>query len=317
MTIKRKAFVGLTGPLFYDYKNMLNSKFPNPVLEAPMGLSLLYDEIVFLDERVCPKNMQKLDFVKFLSDSDLKDYREQLAEGFQLGGEVEISQYVDPDKIIEPIQQRIAPFSKWKDKSVEVDNFFTPNSYDPIQLIIDDYIANKEILYPISNSATDQRHRKIFNKLKGTKITENLISNIIPNYLTESGPHPDVINEFRNKPNVKEFREKIDVAISANDKKSIEKITTMIDKEFEYLKDYLLNKKVFEGRIYNAKHSIPKIVGLEVADVIKSSVGKPYQWADKLLGGHMDRKYYGWISFLIQVEKDEKKRKWEETKSNL
>ena len=57
----------------------LTERLPNPVLEGPMGLVALYDEIVFLNEAVCPKNMKELEFVKLLSDSDdIWDYFERL-----------------------------------------------------------------------------------------------------------------------------------------------------------------------------------------------------------------------------------------------
>ena len=40
--MKKSVYVGLSGPLFYDYENPLDSKYPNPVLEAPVGLAVLY-----------------------------------------------------------------------------------------------------------------------------------------------------------------------------------------------------------------------------------------------------------------------------------
>jgi hypothetical protein len=52
---KRSVYIGLSSPIFYDYKNMLKWPYPNPVLEAPLGLMILYDEIIFIDKIVCPK----------------------------------------------------------------------------------------------------------------------------------------------------------------------------------------------------------------------------------------------------------------------
>jgi hypothetical protein len=76
---KRSAYIGLSGPLCYDYKNKLNTDYPNPILEAPVGLMVLYDEAVFLNEIVCPKSMRNLDFVKFISDKkDIKDFLKEL-----------------------------------------------------------------------------------------------------------------------------------------------------------------------------------------------------------------------------------------------
>ncbi len=318
--VKRKAFVGLSGPLFYDYANMMTDKFPNPVLEAPMGLSLLFDEIIFLDERVCPKNMHDLDFIKILSYSELKDYRERLANGFGgdeiPGGSIEVCQYQDPGEIINPIQQKIAPFSKWKEESAETDYFFTPDSYDPVLIVLDEYIANKEIAYSISNSASDQRHRSMFNNLKKTKVIENLISDKIPNYLHEDGPDIDTILEFRNKPNIKQFRDKIDEEVRNEDYKTIEKLSSSLNQEFEYLKDYLLEKHVFKGRVYDVKHSLVTTIGLGIANLAKNSIADPYSLTTKILDAHMDKKYYGWVSFLTQIEKTKKKKNWDKSTQN-
>lgn len=46
---KRRAYVGLSTPLFYDYskdaKKTNNDKYssPNPILDTPFGLFLLYE----------------------------------------------------------------------------------------------------------------------------------------------------------------------------------------------------------------------------------------------------------------------------------
>ena len=39
---------------------------PNPILESPMGLLILYDEIVFLCRSLCPDNMRALPYVKYV-----------------------------------------------------------------------------------------------------------------------------------------------------------------------------------------------------------------------------------------------------------
>jgi hypothetical protein len=58
----RIAFIGLSGPMGYDYNNYQdkNSTIPNPILEAPLGLMVLYDKILFLHPSLCPKSMLDL-----------------------------------------------------------------------------------------------------------------------------------------------------------------------------------------------------------------------------------------------------------------
>ncbi|MFD9812455.1 hypothetical protein [Streptomyces sp. NPDC059080] len=70
----KRAFVGLSTPLCYDYKNPIRPyseeqwDIPNPILENTMGLLLCYDEIWFLSRETCPLALHGLEYVKFVSD---------------------------------------------------------------------------------------------------------------------------------------------------------------------------------------------------------------------------------------------------------
>lgn len=70
----RTAFIGMAGPVAYDYNKTLSSfidggwDVPNPVLEDVSGLAILYDELVFLSRDLCPVDMQHLHFVRFLDE---------------------------------------------------------------------------------------------------------------------------------------------------------------------------------------------------------------------------------------------------------
>lgn len=57
---RRLAFVGLSGPIGYDYQHSTglidprDSSSPNPVLENVSGLLLCYEDIYFLSRHFCP-----------------------------------------------------------------------------------------------------------------------------------------------------------------------------------------------------------------------------------------------------------------------
>ena len=67
---KRRAFVGFSTPFGYDYTVPTGPSKGNPVLEAPTGILILYDEIWFAHEDVCPLNLRDKEFVYFLEDFD-------------------------------------------------------------------------------------------------------------------------------------------------------------------------------------------------------------------------------------------------------
>lgn len=66
----KRAFVGVAGPLCYDYKHLLRDagNVPNPILENTTGLILSYDEIWFLSRDLCPQDLHEVEFVKFVED---------------------------------------------------------------------------------------------------------------------------------------------------------------------------------------------------------------------------------------------------------
>jgi hypothetical protein len=41
---------------------------PNPILDSPFGILLLYDEIWFLTRSLCPQNVRDLSYVRFLDE---------------------------------------------------------------------------------------------------------------------------------------------------------------------------------------------------------------------------------------------------------
>ncbi|MCT6775353.1 hypothetical protein LXH09_01690 [Streptomyces sp. CS7] len=72
----KRAFVGLSTPLCYDYGNPIrpyteeSADIPNPILENTMGLLLCYDEIWFLSRESCPLALHNLEYVRFVSDDE-------------------------------------------------------------------------------------------------------------------------------------------------------------------------------------------------------------------------------------------------------
>jgi len=81
--MKKKVFIGLSSPTFYDYLHTRPRKVssdlkssPNPILENAVGLAIFYDEIWFACESLCPETIRQHPKVKFLErdlcDLDLK-----------------------------------------------------------------------------------------------------------------------------------------------------------------------------------------------------------------------------------------------------
>ncbi|WP_400084274.1 hypothetical protein [Yoonia sp. R78084] len=69
----RRALVGYSTPIGYDYQSPAvkddqgRPKQANPVVVGSMGLMLLYDEIWFAEEWLCPSSMRQLPYCRILS----------------------------------------------------------------------------------------------------------------------------------------------------------------------------------------------------------------------------------------------------------
>ncbi|HEY8616285.1 hypothetical protein [Phenylobacterium sp.] len=68
----RRALIGFSSPAGYSYKWQAaktandGGSSPNPVLLASMGLFVLYDELWFACESLCPQSMRTLPYVRFV-----------------------------------------------------------------------------------------------------------------------------------------------------------------------------------------------------------------------------------------------------------
>lgn len=201
------------GPLLYDYKNKLNERYPNPILEGPLGLVALYNEIVFLNEAVCPKSMKELKFVKLLSDSqDIKDFFEREAK-------VILGDAKFPSMKFRPIAETIGPFATWDAHSRAIDLGLyihpVPNSGNWINFLYDNIVSREKNLDLITNSFSGKG--LIYSvSMTGGNVHKIDVAHSLPNYITDDGPDLGTIYEIRNMDFVKQLRKKTEGTSSLN-----------------------------------------------------------------------------------------------------
>ena len=217
----RIGLVGLSSPVFYDYRHPASiaqsdlSSSPNPVLEGAFGALLLYDELWFLCRSLCPENMRSISCVKFLDELGM------LPE-------------FNPDSLPEPGEMFDAAslnafgesFSAWDEvkKSVGVnwdaaiDNHthgiqvglahLNGNSVNPKNIVYDLLLAER--LHPrvelIGNSFSSRLCKTEALVRDRLKLAEVLVLNSVPQFLTPSGPYHPCIEEVRESSYLKYFR---------------------------------------------------------------------------------------------------------------
>jgi hypothetical protein len=306
--MKRVAFVGLSGPTGYDYKNYQDKKstIPNPILEAPLGLMVLYDKILFLHPSLCPKSMLRLPFVEFLSEKkDLSEYFIKISED-------EIMTRSNPEYNYESVSteythisqniKQLLPNSICDNHSRKWEGLpYSPNATNPINVIYDNIIAKNESAAFTTNSVW---HKTLFIESRNV-LKENVVNyaivHRIPNYIDSNGPFVKLIEEIRDRAFIREFRKKIDNLIKNNDSKSILDLTQQLEIEFEIIRD-ILHARIFEkSRFFESIASgvslIPDLAGIPyIGSVV--SIGSLINNMFKI---HGDRKF-GWTGFLLDLK---------------
>ena len=94
----RRAYIGLSSPIFYDFGNPAEQAYedqytsPNPILDGPLGLLLFFDELWFFTRALCPQNMRKVPYVRFVDE-------EGLLSGFEFDPDIDPSEVFGVDGI--------------------------------------------------------------------------------------------------------------------------------------------------------------------------------------------------------------------------
>lgn len=234
----RRAFVGLSGPLAYCYKqqSLGNSRPPpNPILEDSLGLLILYDEIVFLAPDLCPENMRHLPYVKFLSDR--RDYAVTMGsvltaakQRYELNDKRD-PQFGDPFATYKPALETVTGQSFRYDAAASkyvpdnhgrrftvVDDISACGSSTWLQNVIADWTAVEQFgladCEVISNSGNAIFYRSLQADTEAERVKRAvghaLVLKGLPNYLDTDGPYHPCLEELRQHEFIEDARTHID-----------------------------------------------------------------------------------------------------------
>ena len=296
------AYLGVSSPLAYDYGRETETEPPNPILEAPLGLFLLYDELWFLHPCLCPENMRELEYVQFLSDRrDITDYYEsveQMDETEILGEDppsVSRRPWVEYGELVE----HVAPFAKYDNHGRLFDSHFYPDaSYG--NFLIDqfiaselntdvDYIANSTVIQMLEPAPDVQTsHPERLSTAK--ELVSRRIANEIPNVQFPRGPYFEAVDDFRNIGSIDRFREKLDTSPDELDADSL-------DREFQRIRNRVFTAETDRSNVHKSIMSLTLIY--------VPGVGKAANTTSKLndiITYDARSSKHGWTNFLSNVE---------------
>lgn len=319
----RKAYIGLSSPIFYDYGNPASQvsdrqvSSPNPILDGPFGLMLFFDELWFLTRSLCPENLRSSQFVFFLDESNLLD-------GFDFDADYEIEDYFDPAQL----EHQRAGFSDyeatlfkkgihWWGQGARIDNHthqlvspalkseWVPiaNSMDARRVVFDLAVMNHlgagyEL---ITNTFTDRLLALDDCSIVSPREFADAMLYIddIPNYQTPTGPYHSCIDELRERGDLPHFRQWICGVSKTVSRKEI--------------------AEVKQGVEATLRDSIDRIVtryfdkGTEVTSLGKTFFGWSLDWAAPGTGriykmidswsDHRKREKSRWQGFLLAARR--------------
>lgn len=216
MADKRKAFIGLSYPLWYDYaetrhlKGQKDQQYPNPVIESPIGLLILYDELWFLSRALCPINMRNLPYVCFVDEKypefdfdRLVEIAEQEYSNISFTRTYDLSQVrsllVNGGQRLDSHSRSLllgktTVFPTTNERSILVD-------YYVVEALRNTYGEDLEF---ITNSLTTNLESN--NGTATSEFVNQLIIRDIPNYLTNLGPYHECFEELRESDYLRDFR---------------------------------------------------------------------------------------------------------------
>ena len=316
---KRTAYVGISYPLLYDYGHQANkspndlSDSPNPIIESPFGLMILYDEILFLCKSVCPSNMRNLPYVKFVDElypdfyfRDIVDHARETARSI----------HIDSNLTYWDVVERLN-LKNWQRLDTHThalklgDSIISANSNEH-SFLFDLYVfqALQNLYDPNIELIANSRYTlETFNGGAEAELINRIIIPDIPNYLSASGPYHSCIEELRDNQYLKDFRIWIIEKHNNIQRSEIEEVCTAVQKNIEEVQEKTF-KRYLEN---NSSFSFFKSTG---STILKTAAGMFYSpisvidaFAGCLSGAAeaLDAKSVRWQGFIMDSKNIVKK----------
>ncbi|MBE5883855.1 MAG: hypothetical protein E7291_05515 [Lachnospiraceae bacterium] len=258
---KRIAYIGLSYPLLYDYANQASpsqndiSDSPNPIIESPMGLMILYDELWFLCESLCPNNMRKLCYVKFV-DKEFPDLYYEGAEDFitDINLKIESDRGLSYAEILKRMNLQQRNGLDVHTHLLRIGNYETSARSGEDKLAFDLYIleALQEIsdceIELIANSRFCLRDFEPSNK--APRLVEKIVIPNIPNYLQVDGPYDPCMEVLRNHEYITDFRKWVTDNHNTIQRSEIDDMCESVQRTIEETQKKVFNKYLKDNDKY-------------------------------------------------------------------
>ena len=317
---KRIGYIGLSYPLLYDYKNQASlskndlDDSPNPIIESPLGLMILYDELWFLCESICPNNMRNLPYVKFV-DKMFSDLYYEGSDSFieQVDLKMHRNDALSYTDIINRLnlsnQKRLDICGlDTHTHTIKIGSFVASASSSEYNFVFDMYVftalrerSDNSIEWIANSNFKFNEH----SSHKEAATVEKIVISDIPNYLCADGPYHPCIEELRNNVYLKDFRKWVIENHNAIQNSEINEMCLDVKQKIEETKNQVFKKYLEDNSRYVFFTSTGKTV-------LKTSAGivcTPISIADAISGivihgkKSLQAKSDRWQGFVVDAKK--------------
>jgi hypothetical protein len=323
----RRAFVGFSSPLAYDYSHQAsrapadNFSSPNPILDGPFGLMILFDELVFLTRSLCPENMRQLPFVRFLDEEGFvpdaqtltwERIRERLSED-------PVWRQVTDRESTRPIYEETLTVTgaTWTgidnhSHGLTVAGLKATGNADAHNLVLDFLILEQlgqDQFELVTNSFTQPLLEPESNTLSASRLTELLVVRGIHNYLSPEGPYHPVIDEARESRYLVDFRRWMSEQHTHFSASEVRDAQHAVENEIQRLQDEVFLKHL--GGKWSHYVSVGKAIIGDGIGLVVPGTGVGVAIAEEALK-HRRNMNQRWAGFIVEARSrlsaDAKKR---------
>lgn len=222
---KRIAYIGLSSPIFYDYRTQSDKTIsgmisnPNPILDCPYGIMLFYDEIWFLCESLCPINMRNLPYVRFMDKEGtvnkviLEKSRQSIQDIEWDAVNKAKSEFGEYQKVVSQVGIKWSAAADNHTHTLNIAGFHcSANSMDPQKYLFDLEIMKNVKSFEmelITNKFTDKLASHLIGNKKSSykhEAIQILIVDNIFNFIGKRGPYHPCVDEMRENKFLSYFR---------------------------------------------------------------------------------------------------------------
>ncbi len=289
----KRLLIGVSSPVGYFYVHASEKGRPAPILESPLSYCLLYDEIWFLSRKICPYNMERLDFVHFVDEELRPEGLPKDAIPRTEAGPVGAFPWEAWNSVIEATIGRRWSYDNhsWPMQFGELGLLPTPGHYE--NLLVDQFIAAQYGMDLVENTANAIWSRELDERSLQMNMSEQLLGAKITSLQTIDGPWHPAVRELRNDGLLKSYRQRIGNVANLDGMSDLDRRVAELSNEFErttskIVADHFDTMSLGRSTILFLLGLIPTVGSLIGAGGLLQEV------ADKLGA----RKEYGWVGFL-------------------